>query len=76
MTFDILFSIMQQGDNLMKLETKQQISKTVAAFRLPRYNEIPNVGLYLEQATKYVGECEWRAYRPIVRNSRRGKRRY
>ncbi len=26
-------------------------------FRLPRYQEIPNVGLYLEQATRYIGEC-------------------
>ena len=41
----------------MKLETKQQISRSIADFRLPRYNEIPNVGLYLEQATKYV--CEY-----------------
>ena len=43
----------------MKLETKQEIARTVSAFRLPRYNEIPNVGLYLEQATKYV--CEYLA---------------
>lgn len=43
----------------MKQETKQRIGQTVAAFRLPRYNEIPNVGLYLEQATKYV--CEYLA---------------
>ena len=41
----------------MKQETKLQISQTVANFRLPRYNEIPNVGLYLEQATKYVNQC-------------------
>lgn len=40
----------------MKQETKQQIAGSIQAFRLPRYNEIPNVGLYLEQATKYVGE--------------------
>ena len=50
---------MQDGDKLMKLETKQQISRSIADFRLPRYNEIPNVGLYLEQATKYV--CEYLA---------------
>lgn len=43
----------------MKLETKQQISASVKDFHLPRYNEIPNVGLYLEQATKYV--CEYLA---------------
>jgi len=26
-------------------------------FRLPRYHEIPNVGLYLEQTTRYIAEC-------------------
>ena len=40
----------------MKQETKQQIADSLRDFRLPRYNEIPNVGLYLEQATKYIGE--------------------
>ena len=40
----------------MKQETKQQIRESIRDFRLPRYNEIPNVGLYLEQATKYVAE--------------------
>lgn len=43
----------------MKDETKQQIADSLKDFRLPRYNEIPNVGLYLEQATKYV--CEYLA---------------
>ena len=40
----------------MKQETKQRICQSVAAFRLPRYTEIPNVGLYLEQAAKYIAE--------------------
>ena len=40
----------------MKDTTKQQVSRSVRDFRFPRYNEIPNMGLYLEQATKYVGE--------------------
>ena len=40
----------------MKDSTKQQVSQSVKDFHFPRYNEIPNVGLYLEQATKYVGE--------------------
>ena len=40
----------------MKETTKQRISQSVKDFRFPRYSEIPNVGLYLEQATKYVGE--------------------
>lgn len=40
----------------MKQETKQKIAASVAAFHLPRYNEIPNVGLYLEQTSKYISE--------------------
>ncbi len=27
------------------------------SYRLPRYQEIPNVGLYLEQTTRYIAEC-------------------
>lgn len=49
----------------MKQETKQQISQSVKDFRLPRYNEIPSVGLYLEQATKYI--CEYLA--PLQENA-------
>ena len=40
----------------MKQETKNRISASVADFHLPRYNEIPNVGLYLEQTSKYISE--------------------
>lgn len=40
----------------MKTQTKQQIAETIRTFRLPRYDEIPNVGLYLEQTTKYISE--------------------
>ena len=40
----------------MKPETKIQVAEALRDFSLPRYNEIPTVGLYLEQATKYVGE--------------------
>ena len=49
----------------MKLETKQQISNSIKDFRMPRYNEIPNVGLYLEQVTKYI--CEHLA--PLQENA-------
>lgn len=41
----------------MKETTKQRIAASVQDFRLPRYNEIPNVGLYLEQTSKYISEC-------------------
>ena len=41
----------------MKQETKQRIAESFRDFHLPRYYEIPDVGLYLEQATKYIGGC-------------------
>ena len=40
----------------MKTQDKQQIADSVRQFRLPRYEEIPTVGLYLEQVTKYIAE--------------------
>ena len=40
----------------MKRETKLKIAHSVEGFRLPRYNEIPNVGLYLEQTSKFISE--------------------
>ena len=33
------------------------ISCSLRGFRLPRYHEIPNMGLYLEQTTKYINQC-------------------
>ena len=41
----------------MKDTTKQLLADSVKDFRLPRYQEIPNVGLYLEQTSKYIAEC-------------------
>lgn len=32
------------------------IKVSIEGFRLPRYHEIPDVGLYLEQTTKYIEE--------------------
>ena len=29
----------------------------IAVFNLPTYREIPNVGLYLDQVSKYINEC-------------------
>ena len=40
----------------MKNTTKQLVTESIQNFRLPRYHEIPNVGLYLEQTTKYISE--------------------
>lgn len=41
----------------MNQKVKDALAETTKDFRLPRYEEIPDVGLYLEQVTKYVGDC-------------------
>ena len=38
----------------MDKETKRRLAESVRDFRLPRYIEIPTVGLYLDQTTKYI----------------------
>ena len=35
---------------------KDRMAAAVREFHLPKYEEIPNVGLYLEQVTKYISE--------------------
>lgn len=40
----------------MEQNTHDEIQKTITEFNLPRYNDIPNVGLYLEQVVKYISE--------------------
>lgn len=35
-------------------EQKTQLQKSLAAFRIPRYRELPDFGLRLEQVAKYV----------------------
>ena len=38
----------------MKEEFKQQMTEKIKNFRMPRYYELPNEGLYLEQTTQYI----------------------
>lgn len=40
----------------MRQKQKEKIKKSIENFRLPRYDEIPDVGLYLEQTTKYISD--------------------
>lgn len=40
----------------MNKDFQQKLAKPIANFRLPRFNEIPTVGLYLEQITKYIAD--------------------
>ncbi|MCD8019898.1 MAG: DUF1836 domain-containing protein [Clostridiales bacterium] len=37
-------------------ELKEQIRVSIKDFHIPRYHEIPDVGLYLEQTTKYISD--------------------
>jgi len=41
----------------MKQMTKASVRETVGNLHLPRYHEIPDVGLYLDQVVKYIGQC-------------------
>lgn len=38
----------------MEKELKNTMINSIKRFRIPRYSEIPNVGLYLEQTAKYI----------------------
>ncbi len=40
----------------MNQKVKEELSASVREFRLPRYQEIPEVGLYLEQVAGYISE--------------------
>lgn len=41
----------------MDQDIKEQLSTAIIGLHLPRYHEIPNVGLYLEQTVKYINDC-------------------
>lgn len=38
-------------------EIRASIGRSIEDFRLPKYSEIPDVGLFLEQTTKYICQC-------------------
>ena len=38
-------------------EMMTQVEQTLCQFRMPRYHEIPDVGLYLEQVVKYINDA-------------------
>lgn len=41
---------------VMEQQIKETIALEIAKFHLPRYDDIPNVGLYLEQTVNYINE--------------------
>ena len=40
----------------MEANIKQEIAQSIAALHLPPFDEIPDVGLFLDQTAKYVSE--------------------
>ena len=40
----------------MNDKTREIMTEPIKDFHFPKYDEIPNVGLYLEQITKYINE--------------------
>lgn len=41
----------------MNTEMQRLMAESIREFHLPRYGELPNMGLYLEQVVKYVNTC-------------------
>ena len=41
----------------MKNEMKLALAEPIRTFHLPRYAELPDVGLYLEQTSTYINHC-------------------
>ena len=41
----------------MDKNIKLTLADSMQNFHLPRYDELPNVGLYLEQTVKYINQC-------------------
>lgn len=41
----------------MNTTMKLALSQRLQNFHLPRYSELPNMGLYLEQTTRYINQC-------------------
>ena len=37
--------------------TKQKMADAIRDFHMPRYEEIPNVGFYLDQVVQYINQC-------------------
>jgi len=41
----------------MEMNMKNALAECVRSFHLPRYAQLPDMGLYLEQTTKYINQC-------------------
>ena len=41
----------------MDIEFRNQLTDAMRDFHLPRYHQLPDNGLYLEQTTKYINGC-------------------
>ena len=53
----------------MKQETLENLRRSIQDFSLPRYEQIPDIGLYLEQVTKYISEYAQQLGQPPLTGS-------
>ena len=53
----------------MKQETVEALRLSMQEFSLPRYDQIPDIGLYLEQVTKYISEFASQLSQPPLTGS-------
>ena len=49
--------------------SKRRMAETIKEFHMPRYGEIPNVGLYLDQTVQYINQSIQILGCPAVTNS-------
>jgi len=50
------FSMGRKYNEPMKDATKRLMAESMNQFSLPRYDQLPDMGLYLEQAAKYINQ--------------------
>lgn len=51
------FSQVSPYNDSMNTMIKSALTDSMRGFHLPRYAELPDMGLYLEQTTKYINQC-------------------
>ena len=51
-----LFPVLRYTDRMNK-ETNRRVAACAAGFALPRYADLPTVGLYLDQSVQFVNGC-------------------
>ncbi len=57
MGFSVDFFPKAKYNTIMEKKIKIALADSMQGFHLPRYADLPDVGLYLEQTVKYINQC-------------------